>query len=156
MVRDLSDVPDLDRSCQVAFGRLGRCFGRSAVRRDDLQRLLVEHTDAWNRHDIDALMALFADDCVFEASAGSEFCGQRFVGRAEVRQAFDEVFASLPDAQWTEGRHFVIGDDYGVSEWRLRATRPDRSELDVLGCDFITTRDTTIVRKSSFRKHRPT
>ena len=48
---------------------------------DDLQRLLIEHTDAWNSHDIDRLMNLFADDCVFDASGGPEHCGRRFRGR---------------------------------------------------------------------------
>lgn len=54
---------------------------------DDLRRLLVEHTDAWNSHDIDRLMGLFGDDCVFDASGGTETHGQRFVGRADVRSA---------------------------------------------------------------------
>jgi len=36
--------------------------------------------DAWNRHDVDALMSFMAEDCVFEASAGSEVCGTRYVG----------------------------------------------------------------------------
>ena len=26
--------------------------------------------DAWNRHDVDAIMSAMTDDCVFEASAG--------------------------------------------------------------------------------------
>ena len=37
---------------------------------DDLERLLVEHTEAWNSHDLDRLLGLFAFDCVFEASGG--------------------------------------------------------------------------------------
>ena len=36
-------------------------------------------------HDLDRLMSLFADDCVFDASGGADFCGTRFTGRAEVR-----------------------------------------------------------------------
>jgi hypothetical protein len=99
------------------------------VERDDLERLLVEHTDAWNSHDLDRLMRLFADDCVFEASAGPESHGH--------------------------GRHFVIADDYGVSEWRLTATLVDGTRVDVLGCDFLTVRGDKVVRKNSFRKQRP-
>lgn len=123
---------------------------------DDLHRLLVEHTDAWNSHDVDRLMGLFADDCVFEASGGPDVCGRRFTGRAEVRQAFADVLASMPDAQWGDGRHFVLADDYGVSEWRLTGSLPaDGTRIDVLGCDFLTFRDGEIIRKSSFRKQRP-
>lgn len=121
---------------------------------DDLRRLLVEHTDAWNSHDLDRLMALFSDDCVFEASGGPEACGRRFSGRAEVRRAFAAVLDSMPDATWGEGRHHVLTDDGGVSEWRLTATLRDGSRLDVLGCDFLTVRDGRITRKNSFRKQR--
>lgn len=122
---------------------------------DDLKRLLIEHTDAWNNHDVDRLMGLFADDCVFEASTGPAFDGRRFEGRAQIRAAFVEVLDSMPDAKWGGSRHFVISDDYGVSEWRLTGTLHDGKRIDVLGCDFITVRDGTIVRKNSFRKQRP-
>jgi steroid delta-isomerase-like uncharacterized protein len=125
------------------------------VERDDLERLLVEHTDAWNSHDLDRLMRLFADDCVFEASAGPDSHGRRFEGRAYVTAAFAEVLESMPDANWGDGRHFVIADDYGVSEWRLTGTRVDGTCVDVLGCDFLTVRRGKIVRKNSFRKQRP-
>ncbi|MEY2447541.1 MAG: hypothetical protein QOH79_1017, partial [Acidimicrobiaceae bacterium] len=85
------------------------------MERDDLERLLIEHTDAWNSHDIDRLMGLFASDCVFEASGGPESYGRRFTGREQVRAAFAEVIDSMPNANWGEGRHLVISDDYGVS-----------------------------------------
>jgi len=128
---------------------------RSDVKRDDLERLIIEHTDAWNSHDIDRLMGLFGSDCVFEASGGPESYGCRFRGRAQVRAAFADVLDSMPDATWADGRHFVISDDYGVSEWRLTGTLRDGSRVDVLGCDFLTVRDNKIVRKNSFRKQRP-
>jgi steroid delta-isomerase-like uncharacterized protein len=125
------------------------------MERDELVRLLAEHTAAWNSHDLDRLMRLFADDCVFEASAGVEFCGSRFVGRDQVRGSFAAVFASMPDANWGDGRHFAISDDYGVSEWRLTGTMLDGTRVDVLGCDFLSVRDNRITRKNSFRKQRP-
>lgn len=124
------------------------------MERDELEQLLVDHTAAWNSHDLDRLMGLFADDCVFEASAGPEFHGRRFEGRAQVRDAFADVLHSMPDANWGDGRHFVISDDYGVSEWRLTGTLADGGRIDVLGCDFLTVGDGGIIRKSSFRKQR--
>ena len=123
---------------------------------NELQRLLVEHTEAWNSHDLDRLMRLFAEDCVFDASGGSDAHGHRFEGRDQVRAAFADVLDSMPDANWGDGRHFVISDDYGVSEWRLTGTRLDGTRLDVFGCDFLTVReDKKITRKNSFRKQRP-
>ncbi len=122
---------------------------------DELVRLLVEHTAAWNSHDIERLMSLFADDCVFEASGGPEACGRRYSGRDQLRAAFTDVFDSMPDANWGDGRHFVVADDYCVSEWRLTGTLLDGARVDVLGCDFLTVRGNEIVRKNSFRKQRP-
>ena len=46
----------------------------------DLVTLLDRFADAWNRHDLDALMSMMTDDCVFEASAGPEVTGQRSEG----------------------------------------------------------------------------
>jgi steroid delta-isomerase-like uncharacterized protein len=122
----------------------------------EVDRLLVAHTDAWNSHDLDRLMRLFADDCVFEASGGPDVCGERFAGRAAVRAAFASVLESMPDAHWGDGRHHRIGADRGVSEWHLTGTRADGTRLDVLGCDFLTVRDGLIVVKASFRKQRTT
>jgi ketosteroid isomerase-like protein len=125
------------------------------VKHDDLHALLIEHTAAWNSHDVHRLMGLFADDCVFEASSGPGPHGRRFEGRMQVRAAFAEVLDSMPDANWGDGCHFVLSDDYGVSEWRLTGTKPDGTHLDVLGCDFLTIRDDEILRKNSFRKQSP-
>jgi ketosteroid isomerase-like protein len=122
---------------------------------DELEHVLIEHIEAWNDHDLDRLTSLFTEDCVFEASGGPDFSGSRFVGREQVRSAFADVLDSMPDANWGNGRHFVIGEDYGVSEWRLTGTRLDGTFLDVLGCDFLTVRNGKIVRKNSFRKQRP-
>jgi hypothetical protein len=38
-------------------------------------------TDAFNRHDLDAIMAAFSDDCVFESPRGADPWGKRFVGK---------------------------------------------------------------------------
>ncbi|HSJ71636.1 MAG TPA: nuclear transport factor 2 family protein [Acidimicrobiia bacterium] len=120
----------------------------------DLQDLLADHIDAWNRHDLESLMSLFAEDCVFEASGGEEVCGTRFEGYREVKEAFAAVFESMPDAQWTSGRHYSLAPDYGVSEWTLIGTLRDGRRLEVNGCDFLTVRDGRVVRKNSYRKQR--
>ena len=43
--------------------------------------------DAFNRHDLDAIMEFFAEDCSFDFPRGPEPWGQRFVGKAQVREA---------------------------------------------------------------------
>lgn len=110
--------------------------------------------DAWNRHDADALMSFMTEDCTFEASAGSEVCGERFEGRKAVRDAFAQVWATFPDAHWGNARHFVCGDR-GVSEWTFTGTRHDGSRVEVNGCDVFTFRDGKILLKNAYRKNRP-
>lgn len=114
---------------------------------------LVSFCDAFNRHDLDALMAHMTEDCIFLASAGSEQQGRPYAGRDAVRAGFAEVFASFPDSQWEEGRHWIVGDR-GVSEWVFRGTRLDGTRVEVNGCDLFTFRDGKIATKDSFRKQR--
>jgi steroid delta-isomerase-like uncharacterized protein len=129
-------------------------FGVSE-RESDLLALLEKHTEAWNGHDLDALMSLFAEDCVFEASGGDEICGTRYEGEGEVRTAFAKVFEAMPDAEWAGGRHYALAPDYGVSEWTLIGTLIDGRRLEVNGCDFLTVRRGKIIKKNSYRKQRP-
>ena len=44
-------------------------------------KVLQAFADAWNRHDVDALMSFMTEDCIFESSAGADVCGTRYVGR---------------------------------------------------------------------------
>ncbi len=115
---------------------------------------LQAFADAFNRHDADALMRFMTLDCVFQASAGPDACGQRHEGREAVRAAFSEVWKDFPDAQWRSPRHFVCGDR-GVSEWTFTGTRSDGTRVEVDGCDLFTFRDGKIAVKNSYRKHRP-
>jgi steroid delta-isomerase-like uncharacterized protein len=115
---------------------------------------LQAFADAWNRHDVGALMSFMTDDCVFEASAGPEVCGARFEGREAVRAAFAGVWTTFPDAHWGSARHFVCGDR-GVSEWIFTGTRVDGTRTEVHGCDVFRFRGGKIALKNSYRKNRP-
>ena len=116
---------------------------------------LEAFAEAWNRHDLDALMSFMTEDCVFEASAGPDVYGTRYQGHEAVRSGFAEVWASFPDAHWGNARHFVNGDR-GVSEWTFTGTRPDGTRVEVNGCDLFTFRESKIALKNSYRKNRPT
>lgn len=122
----------------------------SQITTSDLQAF----ADAWNRHDADALMSFMTEDCVFEASAGAEECGTRYVGQQAVRSAYAEVWATFSDAHWGDARHLVLGDR-GVSEWIFTGTRADGSRLEVRGCDLFSFRGGKIAVKNSYRKNRP-
>ena len=110
--------------------------------------------DAWNRHDADTLMSFMTEDCVFDASAGPDVCGTRYVGREAVRAGFAEVWATFPDAHWGSARHFVVGER-GVSKWTFIGARADGTRAEVDGRDLFTFRDGKIALKNSYRKNRP-
>ncbi len=116
--------------------------------------MLQAFADAWNRHDVDALMSFMSDDCVFEASAGPDVSGTRYAGRDAVRAGYMEVFAAFPDAHWGGARHFVLADR-GVSEWTFTGTRADGARVEVHGCDLFTFRGGKIALKNSYRKNWP-
>lgn len=114
---------------------------------------LETFAEAWNRHDIESLMAFMADDCVFETSEGPHTFGTRHEGRDQVRAAFPRIWETYRDARWEEARHFVCGDR-GCSEWVFRGTRADGVPVEVWGVDVFEFRDGKIKRKNTFRKNR--
>ena len=115
--------------------------------------LLERFAEAWNRHDLDALMSMMTDDCVFEASAGPEVDGHRSEGKPAVRAAYAAVFETFPDAHWANARYFIAGDR-AVSEWTFTGTHTDGRRVEVNGCDLLTIRDGKVAIKNSFRKNR--
>ena len=128
-------------------------IGDNADSDADLLTLLDRFADAWNRHDLDALMEMMTDDCVFEASAGPQVNGQRSEGKPAVRAAYAAVFDAFPDARWANARHFIAGNR-GVSEWTFTGTHPDGRRVEVNGCDLLTFRDGKVAIKNSYRKNR--
>jgi len=58
------------------------------VTQSDLNDLITDFTDAFNRDDLDGVMSHFADDCVYD-----EFNGKQSRGRAAIRAAFAPQFA---------------------------------------------------------------
>lgn len=113
--------------------------------------MLEAFSDAWNRHDLPALMSFMHADCVFEAAAGAEAFGTRHTGHEAVGKAFASAWINVPDAQWRDGRHWVSGDR-GVSEWTFTGTAADGSPIASNGVDLFTFRDGKILVKNVFRK----
>lgn len=117
------------------------------------ERFLQSFADAFNEHDVKAIMAHMTDDCVFEASAGPDADGQRFIGQEQVKEAFEDVFSTYPDARWSKPRHFISGDR-GFTEWTFTGTRKDGTKVEVTGCDLFTFKGGKIAVKNSYRKNR--
>ena len=119
----------------------------------DSEATLVSVLDAFNRHDLDAIMEHFSDDAVFETPRGSEPHGTRFVGRDAVRAGLAKRFDGIPDVHYGDDRHFVnAAGDRGASEWLLTGTTTDGERIAVRGCDLWELADGRIVRKDSYWK----
>jgi ketosteroid isomerase-like protein len=116
-------------------------------------QFLQSFADAFNAHDITSIMSHMTGDCVFEASAGPDFNGEKFAGQEQVKNAFEKVFETFPDAHWSNPRHFISGNR-GASEWIFTGTKIDGTKIEVTGCDLFTFKDGKIEVKNSYRKNR--
>ncbi|MGF1748661.1 nuclear transport factor 2 family protein [Vibrio cionasavignyae] len=115
---------------------------------------LQSFSDAWNNHDIEALMGFITDDCVFHTVAGDGVLGNTIAGREAVRKSFELVWQNFPDAAWSDPSHFVCGDR-AVSESTFSATNPDGGVIEARMVDVFTLKDGKISVKNAFRKTRP-
>ncbi len=115
---------------------------------------LADTFDAFNRHDVDAVMTHFADDCVFYTVAGDEVYGARIEGAKAMADAFSAVWAGMKDAHWDHHSHFVSGDR-AVSEWTFSGTDAQGRRVEAQGADLFTVRNGKIVVKQALRKQRP-
>jgi len=116
--------------------------------------VLRQVLDGFNRHDLDAIMSHFADECVFEAPRGPEPWGRRFAGKDEVRRGLAARFEGIPDVHYGDDGHFACGTR-GASDWTLTGTTVEGERIEVRGCDLWTFGPGgKIVRKDSFWKIR--
>lgn len=119
---------------------------------DDAVSLMQEFSNAWNAHDIDALIRLVTSDCVFDTAAGPTSSGSRHVGHAALRVAFSAIWEAMPDAEWADATHVAFGDR-GFSEWTFRGTRKsDGVRVEARGIDVFRFQDGRIAHKDTFRK----
>ena len=113
----------------------------------DLKKFL----DAFNAHDLDAIMAFFADDCELCLPRGKAPEGTRYVGKPAVRQGLATRFEGIPDVHYGQDRHWVA-DDLGVSTWLLSGTTKAGEPISVRGVDLLECRGGKIVKKDSYWK----
>ena len=119
----------------------------------DIRSTLTALCEAFNAHDLDRIMAFFAEDCVLEMPRGSNPWGSRFEGKRTVREALATRFEGLPDVHYGKAEHFVdLTTETGISKWLLTGTTSDGTKKAVEGCDFYTFRKGKVVRKDSYWK----
>jgi uncharacterized protein (TIGR03086 family) len=126
----------------VAFGRRPDWSGTAAA--------LSRFSAVFGSGDVDAIMALMTDDCVFESTSPTPD-GRRFVGRAAVREVWETLFTETDDPGFSEEESFVVGDR-GVQRWRFSWSQDDGSLGHVRGVDVMRFRDGKVCEKFSYVK----
>lgn len=113
--------------------------------------VLKDFLEAFNRHDLDAIMGFFADDCVFYMPRGAGPRGNQYMGKTEVRAGLAKRFEGIPNVHYGEDKHWACGD-FGVSEWTLTGTAVSGTSICVRGVDLLEFAQGKITRKDSFWK----
>lgn len=111
---------------------------------------LARFSAAFGSGDVDAIMSLMTDDCVFEAT-GPAPDGVRREGAEAVRAVWDDLFGNTPGAAFTEEESFVCGDR-GLLRWRFDWAGDDGSSGHVRGADVLRFRDGKVCEKLSYVK----
>jgi uncharacterized protein YceH (UPF0502 family) len=109
-----------------------------------LEDVIDAYNEAWNRHDLDGIVALHAPGMVFENYSA----GERAEGDA-VRGHIAQIFENWPDLRFT-GRSLYVGDEFVVQEWTAHATHPGGTELTWEGVDIFPFKNGKILRKDVY------
>jgi ketosteroid isomerase-like protein len=100
--------------------------------------------DAFATRNVDAIMALMTDDCVFENTPPPD--GERYEGQTAVRAAWEDFFRQSPNAVFETEEMFAAGDRCLV-RWRY-----SWGDGHVRGVDVFRVRDGKVAEKLSYVK----
>jgi steroid delta-isomerase-like uncharacterized protein len=121
-----------------------------------LEEAIARYNDAWNAHDLDAIMAMHAPDMVFENhTAGESAEGD------DVREHIGAIFETWPDIRF-EARRLYARDSVVTQEWTATATHaktmrrgdlvaePTGEKIEWRGVDVIPFEDGLVKRKDVY------
>jgi steroid delta-isomerase-like uncharacterized protein len=122
----------------------------------ELERAIARYNEAWNSHDLDAIISMHAADMVFENHTAHE----RAEGEA-VRAHIGSIFETWPDIRF-DGRRTYLRDGLVVQEWTASATHasemrrgdliaaPTGKQVSWDGLDVIPFEDGLVKRKDVY------
>ncbi|HYM96274.1 MAG TPA: nuclear transport factor 2 family protein [Candidatus Sulfotelmatobacter sp.] len=100
---------------------------------------------AFGRHDVDGVMALMTNDCIFENTLPAPD-GERHVGQEAVRRFWQKFFTDSPRARF-ETEEMVVAGDRATVLWKF-----DWGDGHVRGIDLFKVRDGKVAEKLSYVK----
>jgi steroid delta-isomerase-like uncharacterized protein len=99
------------------------------------EQLIQRYFDAFNRHDLEAVVACFHDQAVLVSPNG-----RRLARLAEVRRSYETEFALFPDAHCE--LHLCTGNNgRGVAESFFTGTRAGHGKIEVIGAEVVEIED---------------
>jgi ketosteroid isomerase-like protein len=116
--------------------------------RATLEDLVIRFTDAFNRQDLDAVMAFVADDAVYD-----EFNGTRNRGKAAIRAAFEPQFRGDYGQMRFLAEDVFVDTTAGKALIRWVCTlETKRGPAGWRGLDILHVRDGRITEKLTYAK----
>ena len=112
--------------------------------------VIEKFNEAFNRHDVPAVMALMTEDCIFDNTYPPPD-GERFEGQKAVGRFWEEFFRSSPDAVFQSEEMIAYGDRC-VIRWRYNWTNTDGSRGHIRGVDVLRVRDGKVAEKLAYVK----
>jgi steroid delta-isomerase-like uncharacterized protein len=121
-----------------------------------LEEKIARYNEAWNSHDLDAIMAMHAPDMVFE----NHTAGESAEGEA-AREHIGSIFETWPDIHF-ETRRLYVRDGVVTQEWTATATHrnemrrgdlvaaPTGKKVEWRGVDVIPFEEGLIKRKDVY------
>jgi ketosteroid isomerase-like protein len=100
---------------------------------------------AFDRHDVDSVMAAMTEDCLFE-NTGPAPDGESYRGAVAVREFWERFFRSNPGAKFVAEEQFAAGDRC-VVRWRY-----DWGDGHVRGIDVFRVQDGRVAEKLCYVK----
>ena len=122
----------------------------------ELEKTIASYNEAWNAHDLDAIVAMHAPDMVFE----NPTAGERAQGEA-VRDHIASIFDTWPDIAFAT-RRLYVREALVVQEWTATATHvnvmrrgeliaePTGRQIGWDGLDVIPFEDGLVKRKDVY------
>ncbi|HUY25774.1 MAG TPA: nuclear transport factor 2 family protein [Candidatus Binataceae bacterium] len=95
------------------------------------EQLIQRYFDAFNRHDLDGVMACFHEHPVIIGATG-----KRCEGRAEVRRSYETEFAVFPDG-CCDLRVCTGNRGRGVAESFFHGTRAGHGRVEAIGAEVM-------------------
>ncbi len=82
-----------------------------------LEKVIAAYGDAWNSHDVEAILAMHTEDSVFE----NHTSGGKGYGKNAIREILKGIFAAFPDIRF-DARRTYVRDGLVAQEWTATGT----------------------------------